>query len=83
MDNLFTIVAIILILSVFVIDYFKTKKLYTLFGIPIVFYFFVVMPLLKKSGVNENVTLVITIIMIVIAFVYAYKGIDKPKKVNK
>ncbi|MBW9174045.1 hypothetical protein [Clostridium estertheticum] len=51
------------------------KQKYNLLAIPLVLYFFVIWPIIEKSGINTNVGLSITIFMVIISFVYAYKGL--------
>ena len=67
----------------FVVEYIKTKRAYLLLGIPLVCYFFIVFPIFGMLNINESISMIITAIMVVIAFVYAYIGWKTSKKSKK
>jgi len=84
MRLLFDIVCMLLISSPFIIEYVKTEKVYKLLGLPLVFYFFVIMPIMTRLNINKNLTLtlIITLIMVIITFYYAYNGLKTSEKFN-
>lgn len=79
MQFLFDLLIVILVSSVFIFQYLKDKKKYTLLGIPLVIYCFVLIPLIQVKT-NTSVTLIITLIVCIPLISIMYRGFKISKR---